>query len=144
MSYLDNATTTVSNWRELPSEQQAALMHDAWLTLTTQIGEAKFQKLSIDEQLEVNFLAWAGCCMHKELNAVKGGTSQMAAAWEELGLKPPIPLLNKYESIGKAKGTNEQLLQGSIKLAYLAGATFNNKDDKKGYQSIVDNFFEVS
>ncbi|KAH7334604.1 hypothetical protein B0J17DRAFT_721003 [Rhizoctonia solani] len=117
-------------------------MHDAWLALTAQIGEAEFQKLRIDEQLEVDFIAWAGCCMHKELNAVKGGASRMAAEWEELGSKPPIVLLNKYESIRNARGMNEQSMRGGIKLAYLAGTIFNNKDNKKGYQSSVDNFFE--
>ncbi|KAH7343193.1 hypothetical protein B0J17DRAFT_738164 [Rhizoctonia solani] len=141
-SYLDNTATTVSNWRSLLSDQQAAIMHDAWLALTAQIGEAEFQKLRIDEQLEVDFIAWAGCCMHKELNAVKGGASRMAAEWEELGSKPLIVLLNKYESIRNARGMNEQLMRGGIKLAYLAGAIFNNKDNKKGYQSSVDNFFE--
>ncbi|CUA69936.1 hypothetical protein RSOLAG22IIIB_08779 [Rhizoctonia solani] len=140
--YLDNAADSTDNWRALPSEQQAAMMHDAWLALAAQIGEAEFQKLSLDEQLEVDFLAWAGCCMHKELNAVKGGALHMGAAWEELGLKPPIVLLNKYESLGKIKGVNEQLPRGAIKIARLTGAIFNNKDDKKGYQTTVDNFLE--
>ncbi|KAJ1309410.1 hypothetical protein OPQ81_006187 [Rhizoctonia solani] len=141
-SYLDNAAHTTEDWRTLPSEQQAAVMHDAWFALAAQIGNSEFQNLSPNEQLEVDFLAWAGCCMHKELNAVKGGASRMAIAWEELGLKPPITLLNKYESMGKAKGTNDHSMRGGIKVSRLAGAIFNNKDDKKGYQSTVDDFFE--
>ncbi|CUA68013.1 hypothetical protein RSOLAG22IIIB_07692 [Rhizoctonia solani] len=140
--YLDNAAGSVDNWRTLPSEQQAAMMHDTWFALAAQIGKDEFQKLSLDEQLEVDFLAWASCCMHKELNTVKGGTLQMATAWEELGLTPPIALLNKYESLGNTKGVNKQLMQGAIKIARLTGAIFNNKDDKKGYQSTVDNFLE--
>ncbi|KAJ1299347.1 hypothetical protein OPQ81_002682 [Rhizoctonia solani] len=141
-SYLDNAAHTTEDWRTLPSEQQAAVMHDAWFALAAQIGNSEFQNLSPNEQLEVDFLAWAGCCMHKELNAAKGGTSRMAITWEELGLKPPITLLNKYESMGKAKGTNDHSMRGGIKVSRLAGAIFNNKDDKKGYQSTVDDFFE--
>ncbi|KDN43886.1 hypothetical protein RSAG8_05879, partial [Rhizoctonia solani AG-8 WAC10335] len=142
--YLDNASKAVENWRMLPTEQQAAIMHDAWLALATQIGEAEFQNLSLEEQFETDFLAWAGCCMHKELNAVKGGALRMGIAWEELGLKPPIALPNKYETTGQNKTTTERSTRGGIKVASLAGAIFNNKDDKKGYQSTVDNFFEHS
>ncbi|CUA67556.1 Eukaryotic translation initiation factor 3 subunit A [Rhizoctonia solani] len=133
--YLDNATSTVDNWRTLPPDQQAVIMHDAWLALAAEIGEAEFRRLGSEEQLDIDFLAWAGCCMHKELNAVKGGASQMANAWENLGLKPPTPLLNKYETTGIAKARSEQPTRGGIKLASLAGALFNNKDDKKGHQS---------
>ncbi|KDN34721.1 hypothetical protein RSAG8_12195, partial [Rhizoctonia solani AG-8 WAC10335] len=143
-TYLDSAANGISNWRELLHNQQAAVFHDAWLVLVTQTGETKFQKLSLAEQFDTDFLAWAGCCMHKELNAVKGGASSMAITWEELGLKPPIPLQNKYESTGDAlsRTTDKQLMQGGIKLARLAGVIFNNNNDKKRYQSSIDNFFE--
>ncbi|EUC54653.1 hypothetical protein RSOL_063630 [Rhizoctonia solani AG-3 Rhs1AP] len=100
-NYLDNTSNGVESWRTLPSDQQAAIFHNAWLALVAETGEAEFQKLGVDEQLDIDFLAWAGCCMHKELNAVKGGALRMAVAWEELGWNPPIALLNKYEVSGK-------------------------------------------
>ncbi|KAG9084758.1 hypothetical protein FRC06_003914 [Ceratobasidium sp. 370] len=73
-------------------------MHDAWLTLASQIGEAEFQKLDADSQPEVErFLAWA-------LGVVKGGVAQMAGAWEDLGLTPPITLKNKFEAAQSSYG----------------------------------------
>ncbi|CUA76255.1 hypothetical protein RSOLAG22IIIB_12161 [Rhizoctonia solani] len=141
-SHLDNATRSISDWRTLPSDKQAALMHDAWFALAIKIGEAEFQKLSEETQFDVDFLAWAGCCMHKELNAVKGGVSQMALAWNTNGLTPPIALNNKSATEWAAIFHNEKAPRGAVKLASLAGALFKNKDDKKGYQKTVDNYFE--
>ncbi|KAJ1309800.1 hypothetical protein OPQ81_006565 [Rhizoctonia solani] len=141
--YLDNAATNVSNWRLLPSDQQAALMHDAWFALAIKTGEAEFQKLSQDAQFDVDFLAWAGCCMHKELNAVKGGVTKMALAWEANGLKRPMPLYNKFDAEKAMKGHNEKAPRGGPKLARISGDLFKNKEDKKGYQKSVDNYFET-
>ncbi|QRV88213.1 hypothetical protein RhiJN_16231 [Ceratobasidium sp. AG-Ba] len=142
-SYLENASHSVGDWHILSSEQQAALMHDAWLTLAFQIGETEFQQLDLTTQKEADFLAWVGCCMHKELNAVKGGVAAMAESWGNHNLVPPMALKNKFEA---AKASEEKsknhYMRGAIKLAALAGALFNNKDDKKGYQSTVDHFFE--
>lgn len=140
---LDDATLSMSDWRMLPAEQQSALMHDAWLSLTARIGEEEYQKLSPDEQFGVDFLAWAGCCMHKELNALKGGVVEMAASWKVINLTPPIALKNKFEAAKGSKSTEDKSTRGAIKLASLAGALFNNKDEKKWYQSTIDHFFEV-
>ena len=141
--YLDDATSDMGDWRMLPLEHQSALMHDAWLTLAAQIGEAEFQKLSPDTQFGVDFLVWAGCCMHKELNTLRGGVTEMASSWKGLGLTLPIALKNKFEAAKVTKSNEDKSTRGAIKLASLAGALFNNKDDKKGYQSTIDNFFEV-
>ncbi|KAG8705918.1 hypothetical protein FRC09_002694 [Ceratobasidium sp. 395] len=144
-TYLDDATNSVGDWQTLPTEQQAALIHDAWFALASQIGEAQFQQLDPKLQGEVDFLAWVGCCMHKELNAVKGGVGSMAKAWESCSLTPPIALKNKFEAAKPLQGQpTSQYMRGAVKLASLAGALFNNKDDKKGYQSTVDHFFEVT
>lgn len=142
-NYLDDAASNMGDWRALPAEQQSALMHDAWLALAAQIGEAEFQKLSPDTQFGVDFLAWAGCCMHKELNAVRGGFTEMSASWKNMSLTPPIALKNKFEVTMGAKLNEDKSTRGAIKLVSLAGALFNNKDDKRGYQSTIDHFFEV-
>ncbi|EUC63774.1 hypothetical protein RSOL_428750, partial [Rhizoctonia solani AG-3 Rhs1AP] len=141
--YLDSAAESISDWRLLPNDQQAAIMHDAWFALAAQIGESEFQKLDPNSQFDTDFLAWAGCCMHKELNSVKGGVSGMSAAWENLKLTPPIALWNKHEIKHRAKESDSKLARGVIKLISLAGALFNNKDEKKGYQNSVDFFFEM-
>ncbi|EUC65941.1 hypothetical protein RSOL_503290 [Rhizoctonia solani AG-3 Rhs1AP] len=140
LRHLDNAVSGVKNWRSLSPEHQSAMMHDAWFALATQIGEEEFQKLNPEVQFDINFLAWTGCCMHKELNVVKGGVANMISAWKELNLTPPIPLLNKFEAQKNKDPDNST--RGVIKLTSLAGALFNNKDDKKGYHSTVDGFFQ--
>ncbi|KAG8700106.1 hypothetical protein FRC09_006172 [Ceratobasidium sp. 395] len=116
-SYLDNAANQLSNWRELPAEKQSALMHNAWLALALQIGKDKFQKLSTKSQFEVDFFAWTGCCMHKELNTVKGSVSQMSSAWDKLCSAPPIPLKNKFEAAKSTQpNAEDKHTRGGIKL----------------------------
>ncbi|KAF8599190.1 hypothetical protein BDV93DRAFT_560601 [Ceratobasidium sp. AG-I] len=81
----------------------------------------------------MELLVWTGCCMHKELNAVKGGVAQMMKMWAKNGLTPPIALRNKFEAtktIGNARPNEDS--RGAVKLACLLGAILNNKDDKKG------------
>ncbi|KAL5495829.1 hypothetical protein ACEPAI_1293 [Sanghuangporus weigelae] len=45
-------------------------------------------------QHDIRLWVWAGCGMHKDLNAVKGGDSAMRTKWIELGVSP-ISLPNK-------------------------------------------------
>ena len=59
------------------------------------LGDMAFNALSDKEKWEVNFLVWTGCCMHKEMNAVKGGSAMMQAYWESVGVVPPKLLKNK-------------------------------------------------
>lgn len=141
--YLDSATGSVGDWRNLPDDKQSELMHNAWFTLTTQFGEKEFQKLDRDSQFDVDFVAWTGCCMHKELNAVKGGVSAMATAWESLGTKPPVVLKNKFEVTTLTTNTQDKTTRGAIKLTSLAGALFNHRDNKRGYHTTIDYYFEV-
>ncbi|EUC58491.1 hypothetical protein RSOL_260260 [Rhizoctonia solani AG-3 Rhs1AP] len=140
--HLDTAANQMGNWRTLPTDEQATLMHDAWFAMAAQMGNAEFQKLNPDEQFEVDFLAWSGCCMHKELNAVKGGVTAMTHAWKEHNLIPPCTFPNKFEVEKASQLKEEKGARGAVKLASLAGALFNNKDDNKGYQNTVDFFFE--
>ena len=59
------------------------------------MSEDSFAGLSQAEQREVDFLVWAGCCMYKEMNSVKGGNAALVAWWVEAGLLGPIKLMNK-------------------------------------------------
>ncbi|CUA77938.1 hypothetical protein RSOLAG22IIIB_12921 [Rhizoctonia solani] len=143
-SHMKQASIQLDNWSDIPSEQRHALLHDAWLTLAIQAGEAEFRKLSPEIQFDIDFLAWSGCCMHKELNAVKGGALAMANMWENLNINPPMALRNKHEvvNLDLSEKVNDCPPRGAIKLNSLAGALFNNKDDKKGHQSLVDNYLK--
>ncbi|KAJ1306058.1 hypothetical protein OPQ81_010771 [Rhizoctonia solani] len=140
--HLDSSVSGVKDWRSLSPQHQDTVMHDAWFALAAQIGDEEFQKLSPDAQFDVNFLAWAGCCMHKELNVVKGGVANMASAWKELNLVPLLPLPNKYEAEKHQDLSLDNVGQGVIKILDLLGALCHNKDEKKGYHSMVDAFFQ--
>lgn len=41
--------------------------------LALRLGEEDFASRSVDEQRQLTLLFWAGCCMHKDLNAFKAG-----------------------------------------------------------------------
>ncbi|KIJ10714.1 hypothetical protein PAXINDRAFT_85617 [Paxillus involutus ATCC 200175] len=141
---------------------------DAWNTLSLEIrsmrertaqerfGEEAFNSLSEGEQRQWTLIVRAGCCMHKELNGVKGGCAEMAACWEKSGFEPPILLANK-DNAATLKGISgtdntdsltaaelrafEVSGRGGPKTTSTAGAIFNNKDDKKGLQDVHRQYF---
>ena len=61
----------------------------------SQVGEKSFNAMSAAQQHAANLFIWAGCCMHKELNAIKIGDTSMGAFWKEENLTPPMKLMNK-------------------------------------------------
>ena len=142
-AHLEQACNSVAGWDSLGSDNQGDLLHDAWRILAVQRGELEFKKLDQAMQDDIDFFGRTGCCMHKELNAVKGGVSAMGAAWKKLGTFAPIALQNKFEASNSSGTSLENAPRGAIKLTSLAGAVFNHRDDKKGYQATIDDFFEV-
>lgn len=149
-THLREACSLTNGWGTLSADQQSTMTHDAWLTLAYTLGEKDFSSLIDEEKNEACFFVWTGCCMHKELNAVKGGVAAMGAAWFELKLEPPIPLRNKFESAASIGGSQadpqvkSESSRGAAKLTMLAGAIFNHKDDKKGQHHTYKYHFEVS
>ncbi|OJT06368.1 hypothetical protein TRAPUB_2754 [Trametes pubescens] len=119
--------------------------------VSCKLGEEAFEALPDEEKRHTNLFVSGYCCMHKELNAVKGGNSCMAAAWTKLGLTPPVLLMNKDNTATTEAGTSgaqERAVEisegGGVKATQLAGTLFKNKDDKKGYQDNLRIFFEAS
>lgn len=82
-------------WDALPLEDQAAQDVAMMRELSIQLGKEVFAKLPLQEQETLKMLIWAGCCMHKELNSVKGGTKAMEGVWAKFGLDAPVLLANK-------------------------------------------------
>ncbi|EUC54483.1 hypothetical protein RSOL_052380, partial [Rhizoctonia solani AG-3 Rhs1AP] len=124
--HLDEAKKSVPNWEDLPSDDQDRLTHNAWSALALSKGEQAFNQLSGIDKESATFFAWTGCCMHKEMNATKGGVASMSAEWEKLGLEPPI----------------DRVSGGAIKITTLAGLLFNHRDDKRGQQNTYRYWFE--
>ncbi|KAJ6521054.1 hypothetical protein DFH09DRAFT_1097996 [Mycena vulgaris] len=93
-----------------------------------------------------------GCCMHKEMNSVKGGVQAMRLFWESIGGPAPVKLMNKANdaaasnSVPGSKASDHALAAsegGAVKLTSLLGALFNHKDDKKGQQDTFKLYFEA-
>ncbi|KAF8229752.1 hypothetical protein L208DRAFT_1424012 [Tricholoma matsutake] len=60
-----------------------------------EIGKQVFDALLVAKQEEMTCFIWTGCCMHKDLNCVKGGAKSIADMWLKLGKTPPKILANK-------------------------------------------------
>ena len=117
-------------------------------TVLLRIGEEAYNELSDEEQGLADLFVHAGCCMHKELNTVKGGYTHLEQFWKDSGLEGPVLLMNRdNEDAARAGGiagkkAAEKSRGGAIKLTDLAGALFRHKDDKKGQQNAFRYYFE--
>ncbi|KAF8294130.1 hypothetical protein DL93DRAFT_2122978 [Clavulina sp. PMI_390] len=128
---------------------------DAFIDAVHALGLGVYEKMESAERRELDLFVRAGCGMHKDLNAVKGGNTAMMSIWSELGAQP-IALPNKFQAARTPKinaapkasstsGSSELKgpERGAIKLCSLAGALFNNKDDKKGEQDSHVAYFSL-
>ncbi|KAJ3765572.1 hypothetical protein FB446DRAFT_794919, partial [Lentinula raphanica] len=83
-------------WEQLSFEERTRRIVDMKKQLTEDIGEAEFQKLSDIEKSEVDLFLWAGCCMHKEMNAFKGGCVGLDEFWDaHPEISSPLPFPNR-------------------------------------------------
>ncbi|KAF7343806.1 hypothetical protein MSAN_01961600 [Mycena sanguinolenta] len=141
----------IDAWNALSEDEKTK--HDIQVCpeLFLHYGETEWKGLSPQEQLEKEFLVWCGCCMHKEMNSVKGGVQAMKLFWESIGGPAPIKLMNKANDAAAANGApgskaSEHALAasegGAVKVTSLVGALFNHKDDKKGQQHTLKLYFE--
>lgn len=127
------------------AERDGALMKD----LKAQLGSEIYDQLSDQEKKKIDFFLWAGCAMHKDQNSFKGGNHRMMGTYERHKIPPPMTLANAANAallrkvLDPAKHREEPLTEteiaaleastrGGVKLTAIAGALFNNKDDKKG------------
>jgi hypothetical protein len=135
-------------WALLSEKEQLARDQTVYLQICLRYGQTAYDALSEGDKNEVDFFVWAGCCMHKELNSVKGGDSSMQAFWVEEGLTPPMQLMNQDNAAAASFGPSEARSRaekvsqaGGTKVTSLAGALFNHKDEKKGHQDLFKWFF---
>lgn len=136
-------------WEALSDDAKAKLNTETYDKFRRNLGDKAFDALSDAGKREVNFLVWSGCCMHKEMNATKGGNVEMQAYWISADAEPPKLLKNKDNDAAARLGgaaarqrANNVSQGGGVKTTSLAGAIFNNKDDKKGQQDTFRWFFE--
>jgi hypothetical protein len=138
-------------WDALSKEDQARAVGEAWRAVVLPLGEAAFQELSVEEQAEVDALIWAGCCMHKGMNAAKEGFAGMTDKWISIaGAAPPVKMVNKDNraALANASAPEQERIYtlsrgGAAKLTELMGALLKHKNDKKGQQDLYKIAFEV-
>ncbi|KAH9849141.1 hypothetical protein C2E23DRAFT_936343 [Lenzites betulinus] len=151
-------------WALLSSEDQVAITAEEVERASTTLGKSLYEELPDAEKQPLDLFLRLGCAMHKDLNSVKGGNTAMMAAWTDLGTVPPVLLANKQnastlrdidlEAVASASSLllNEELnpaelralessARGGVKVTSLAGAIFNNKDDKKGQHDAYAFYF---
>ncbi|KZP04520.1 hypothetical protein FIBSPDRAFT_713214, partial [Athelia psychrophila] len=142
-------------WSCLPKAEQNLLQAIATKAALISMGEAKYQNLSDDEQRSLDFFIWVGCGCHKDLNSVSGGYAAMLAWFlDHDDVLSPVLLPHKSNAgvIARIRDphrlNNDQQdavqtsASGAVRAAWIAGALFNNKDDKKGQQDTFNWWFE--
>ena len=136
-------------WHHLPLAEQARRDAEMMSQIMLDVGQDVYEQLLPDRRRQLDLFLWAGCCMHKDQNSFKGGNSAMTEWWKTASVPGPVLLANKTNaavirdildpSKKKSPLTDvevnaiETSTCGGAKAAALAGAIFNNKDDKKGY-----------
>jgi hypothetical protein len=137
-------------WERLHKDEQRHLVSEAWRSVCIPYGEEAYQALSVEEQAEIDTFVWAGCCMHKGMNATKAGDNAMGSAWATItGAVPPVKMVTKDNraALKKAPEDKHEWINGlskggAAKLTKLMGALLHNKDNKKGQQNIYKIAFE--
>lgn len=130
------------------STKQAGLMEN----ILSDLGKKELEKLPEDQRRILQLFIWAGCGCHKDLNTIRAGYMEMSEWWKRKGLEGPILLANRdNDSIIQERSAAidkgdiptpaqdqafDKTTRGAIKLAQIAGALLNHKDDKKGHHDV--------
>ncbi|TRM63419.1 hypothetical protein BD626DRAFT_621753 [Schizophyllum amplum] len=138
-------------WQQLTEDERTKRYEEGRSAYFHKIGEADFDKLPAEAKVDVDFMLWAGCCMHKEMNAFKGFCTGMEGWWKAKGKDGPIKLYNRdnHATVQTAQGTTaaqraeDRTKGGAVKLVSLAGAIFRHKDRKRGQQDTLRFFFDA-
>ncbi|KAJ7475354.1 hypothetical protein B0H11DRAFT_2235650 [Mycena galericulata] len=138
-------------WNALSEEERTKRDIEVCRELWAYYGDTQWKALSPQERFDREFLVWCGCCMHKEMNSVKGGVQAMKLFWQAIGGPEPVKLMNKGNDAAasnSAPGSKAAVhaIESSegcaVKVTGLLGSLFNHKDDKKGQQDTFKLYFE--
>ena len=139
-------------WDKLSDDEKAKTD----IEIIKEVGKQVFDKLPEDEQRKLTSFIRTGCCMHKDLNCVKGGDKAMQEMWKNLNKTPPILLANKDNAavLAHRSGTSdpsraelraeEVSKRGGSHATTLGGMICRNKDKKKGQQDTYNFYMEVN
>jgi hypothetical protein len=140
------------DWEKLPESDKMRHVSDAWQSICVPHGEEAFQQLSENEKRKIDLFIWAGCCMHKALNAAKNGYAEMSRTWSTIeGCPGPARLVSKDKRDAMNKTTSDKdrmsiyttATGGAVPHNERCGMCFHSGDDKKGEQDVYKHEFEV-
>jgi hypothetical protein len=142
-------------WSQLSREAQEEINVNAMKDMVTELGKAKYAELTEEEKGELQLFIWVGCGMHKDMNAGKGGDTEMQSFWPEEEIPGPVllanrdnaPVINDIDSDSETlKASETRALNvtnsGATKFTLLMGMYVKHKDDKKGQQDMFRYFME--
>ncbi|KAJ7433147.1 hypothetical protein B0H11DRAFT_1759292 [Mycena galericulata] len=140
----------IAAWEKLGDEERLSRHDEAFTAFVRAIGEAEFEKLTLEEKENVDLFIWGGCCMHKHLNVFKGSVFAMQKWWGDNNLPGPLKMYNRDnaaavslgEGTGAATRAEDRTIGGAIKVSSLAGAIFRHKDRKRGQQDTLRYFWD--
>lgn len=139
-----------SEWANLTPEGRTEHNRTITDSLISRIGQEALDSLPEDERALAELYVHGGCCMHKELNAMKGGNTRMSQFWARNDLQGPVLLMNRDNAAAAAAGTSQAQQRavdkscgGGAKATELSGALLRHKDDKKGQQDLFRYFLEA-
>ncbi|KZV89316.1 hypothetical protein EXIGLDRAFT_582348, partial [Exidia glandulosa HHB12029] len=126
-------------WLQLPDEERLEHLLQARKATLLRLGKEAFSALPVEEQDDARFFVRAGCCMHKDLNAVVAANERMMKSWAAAGLEPPMTIFNRDNAATVALGPSEAAdravnasIGGGTKTAQSLGCLLNHPDHKKG------------
>ncbi|KDQ13894.1 hypothetical protein BOTBODRAFT_175306 [Botryobasidium botryosum FD-172 SS1] len=118
------------SWEALSDDEKRKCEDEAYWRVCACIGQEKIDAMTPEQRQYIKLFLWGGCCMHKEMNAVKGGNACMTAFWKVQGLVGPIKLVNKDNCAVAVSGdsvTKERVTEA---------------DKKKGQQDALQIYME--
>jgi hypothetical protein len=137
-------------WNNLSEDDKAK----ADVQIIQEVGRQVLAALSEKDRQRLTLFIRTGCCMHKDLNTVKGGDKAMQDFWKDENKTPPILLANKdnaavlnastnsLEPTAAEKRAAEVSKRGASHATMLGGLICRNKDKKKGQQETYDWYME--
>jgi hypothetical protein len=139
-------------WDAMSADQQAG----ADAVLVQKLGQQIFDALPPEEQRKLTRFTRTGCCMHKDLNCVKGGAKAMGDMWHRQKKVGPVLLANKDNAAVLAgrrsssaltaaeKRAEEVSKRGGCHTTMLGGLICRNKDKKKGQHDTYNQYMEIN
>ncbi|THH17058.1 hypothetical protein EUX98_g9199 [Antrodiella citrinella] len=86
-------------WDALPQQEMEAHAVRAYQKVCAAVGQKAYEAMTQEDKDQADLFITAGCCMHKDLNTVKGGNERMMGMWKREGLTPPLVLPNRDNAV---------------------------------------------